>query len=75
MEAGWVDCGCCAGIEWGGEYPRECESCGGTGLQYRYASGALALSPGGPFRGHEHPDYVRRVCVESWPWTGRRRDR
>jgi hypothetical protein len=53
---GWlmVDCGCCAGIQWGGEWPDECQDCGGTG---RYAqhigSGALAQWPGGPFVGRE----------------------
>lgn len=51
---GWldVDCGCCGGLEWGGEYPRECTACGGSG---RYAlheeTGTIALYPGGPFLG------------------------
>ncbi|MFW6173108.1 MAG: hypothetical protein ACOC5T_05130 [Elusimicrobiota bacterium] len=51
---GWeiIDCGCCNGIEWGEEYPKECRSCGGSGVLYRHKkSGTLALYPGGPFAG------------------------
>jgi len=49
---GWliIDCGCCAGIEWGGEEPRECKRCDGTGAIYKHVrSGVVALYPGGPF--------------------------
>jgi len=49
---GWeeIDCGCCAGIEWGGEDARECRSCGGSGsLFHHIKSNVLALWPGGPF--------------------------
>lgn len=47
-----IDCGCCSGIEWGGEYPRECSCCKGNGFIYHHLkSGALALYPGGPFIG------------------------
>ena len=52
----WIeeDCGCCAGIEWGGEYPRECRDCGGMGVVYVHSkSGARAMYPGGPFCGRE----------------------
>ncbi len=46
-----LDCGCCAGLEWGGNYPRECKRCNG-GIIFRHKkSGALALYPGGPFVG------------------------
>jgi len=51
---GWslIDCGCCVGIEWGGDYPRECRRCGGSGAIARHdASKTLALYPGGPFAG------------------------
>ena len=51
---GWmaVDCGCCAGIKWGGETPDECDSCGGSGrVAWHPASGVLALWPGGPLAG------------------------
>ena len=51
---GWqrIDCGCCAGVQWGGDYPRECSYCGGSGFIYHHLkSGALALYPGGPFCG------------------------
>lgn len=47
-----IDCGCCAGIEWGGEYPRECRRCGGGGISFHHIqSDILALYPGGPFVG------------------------
>lgn len=53
---GWlkVDCGCCNGIEWGGEEPRECKDCGGYGvLALHKKSRVLALYPGGHFMGRE----------------------
>lgn len=65
FEPGWVNCGCCNGLEWGGESPRECGDCWGTGRQYRYASGRLALYPGGPFLGQEHPDFKRKVMAHA----------
>jgi len=51
---GWyrVDCGCCGGLEWGGEEPRECRNCNGSGeYAWHKKSGALAQYPGGPFLG------------------------
>ena len=51
---GWeeMDCGCCAGIEWGGDYPRECARCGGEGMIFWHRkSRVLADYPGGPLRG------------------------
>jgi DnaJ-class molecular chaperone len=51
---GWkrIPCGCCNGVRWGGEYPEECQSCGGSGVIWEHKkSGALALWPGGPFCG------------------------
>ncbi len=51
---GWqeVDCGCANGLEWGGEHPRECRTCGGSGYVFHHIkSGALASYPGGPFVG------------------------
>ena len=56
---GWqlIDCGCCNGIEWGGDFPRECRRCGGSGVIYRHKrSGVLADYPGGPFRGRDVPE-------------------
>jgi len=50
--SGWIhrDCGCSAGLEWGGEYPRECNRCRGTGaITIHKKSGVVALYPGGPF--------------------------
>ena len=61
---GWqeIDCGCCAGIQWGGEYPRECASCRGSGILFKHIkSGCLALYPGGPFAGKE-PNERRIKC-------------
>lgn len=49
---GWdmLDCGCCAGIQWGGEYPEECNRCNGNGVIYKHRkSGVLAEYPGGRF--------------------------
>jgi hypothetical protein len=49
---GWeeVDCGCCGGIQWGGEFPEECDNCNGSGYYCKHIkSGALAKYPGGPF--------------------------
>ena len=51
---GWVemDCGCCHGIQWGGEYPEECDRCGGSGVIFRHQkSGVTKVWPGGPFIG------------------------
>lgn len=48
---GWVmhDCGCCAGIEWGGESPQECRRCNGGHIAVHVASGVRAKYPGGRF--------------------------
>lgn len=51
---GWerIDCGCSNGLEWGGEEPRECRNCGGSGFIFHHIkSGVLALYPGGPLCG------------------------
>lgn len=50
-----VDCGCCFGIQWGGEEPRTCRRCQGSGGLWLSPSGTrLALYPGGPFAGVAH---------------------
>ncbi len=46
----WVDCGCCAGICWGGEEPVEC-NCNAGWVAVHIESGTRALYPGGPFIG------------------------
>ena len=49
---GWerVDCGCCGGIQWGGESPEECDNCEGRGFYCRHIkSGVIKSWPGGPF--------------------------
>ncbi len=47
-----IDCGCCAGIQWGGEEPIECKKCGGNGALARHIkTGLLACYPGGKFIG------------------------
>ena len=49
-----IDCGCCAGLEWGGEEPRECRRCHEFGWLCRHKPiGTLALWPGGPLAGRE----------------------
>ncbi len=53
---GWlsIDCGCCAGIAWGGESPETCFYCRGNGaLAYHVKTGIVALYPGGPIRWRE----------------------
>ena len=47
-----IDCGCCAGLQWGGEQPRECRDCNGNGALFQHQpTGTIALYPGGPLRG------------------------
>lgn len=56
-----VDCGCCNGVEWGGESPRECRRCGESGhLFLHIPSGVTASYPGGPLLGRLSADEVRR---------------
>ena len=60
----WIDCGCCAGIEWGGEYPRECRWCRGGGqTAIHVKSQRIALWPGGPFHGRADPRDLERWGV------------
>jgi hypothetical protein len=54
MGNGWlrVDCGCSGGLQWGGEYPRECDRCAGTGsIWWHKKSKTFAQYPGGPLQG------------------------
>ena len=56
---GWAvsACGCCGGLQWGGDYPRECRDCRGGGVVFVHLStGAVAEYPGGPFNGDRRPD-------------------
>lgn len=56
QKTGWkyVDCHCCNGIRWGGEYPVECSYCKGAAFYFKHIeSGVLAEYPGGPFLGRE----------------------
>ena len=49
-----IDCGCCAGIKWGGDFPEECSDCGGSGTLFHHLkSGVLADYPGGSLRGRK----------------------
>lgn len=60
----WHDCGCCNGIEWGGEEPRECRSCNGTGsVAVHKRSGIIVLYPGGKFLGPEYPPCRNPVYI------------
>lgn len=56
---GWeyINCGCCGGIQWGGDTPRDCLVCDGASFYYKHTkSGVLAQYPGGPFLGREPID-------------------
>lgn len=45
-----IDCGCCNGVEWGGEYPKECNLCNGVGVIALHIESEIhAQYPGGPF--------------------------
>ena len=49
---GWdeIDCGCCGGIEWGGEEPRECSRCNAVGVIYQHRESKVRADyPGGRF--------------------------
>ena len=61
---GWfmLDCGCCAGTEWGGDEPIECGRCRGGGfICLHLPSKVLALYPGGPLCGVASPDDIASV--------------
>lgn len=61
-----ISCGCCAGLEWGGEEPRECRDCMGNGILFIRPNGAIASYPGGPWVGVMRPaDYVRGTPVDN----------
>jgi hypothetical protein len=56
---GWVeiDCGCCSGLQWGGEQPMECDLCCGRGYYAKHlATGTLAEYPGGRLLGRSRLD-------------------
>ena len=47
-----IDCGCSGGLQWGGEEPIECRTCGGTGRYFVHIkSRVIAIYPGGPLLG------------------------
>lgn len=54
-----VLCGCCAGLEWGGEEPRLCKNCQGSGTVFVHRNGTVAQWPGGPFNGDYRPEVWR----------------
>ncbi len=61
-----IPCGCCNGLQWGGEYPRECRRCEGSGAVWLSPSGTrLAVWPGGPFRGIANDD-DRSAAAQEW---------
>ena len=60
-----VDCGCCAGIKWGGEEPVECDRCNATGIIYVHIkSGVMADYPGGHFQGKYFGEDLRKLIIE-----------
>jgi hypothetical protein len=56
-----VDCGCCNGIQWGGETPRTCETCGGSGIFWISERDRIADWPGGPLRGSYPGEFARAL--------------
>jgi hypothetical protein len=72
LSTGWwcIDCGCCNGIQWGGEYPTECRDCGGGGVVFLHeASGLVAAWPGGPIVGGRWPqsEVIRQLDLSQFP--------
>ena len=66
MDKKWrvAACGCCNGLEWGGDSPRECTSCGGTGSVWIRPSGHVFLYPGGPALGRwSTQDYAKATMA------------
>jgi hypothetical protein len=64
---GWldIDCGCCNGIQWGGEDPRECRTCEGTGRwAVHVKSGLLKLWPGGSIIGSMLDTEVQKLVAQ-----------
>lgn len=67
---GWwrTDCGCCGGIQWGGESPRDCWECKGAGVRWLHkATGTVAEYPGGPLLGRLSADEIREVFAPVTP--------
>lgn len=59
-----VDCGCCGGLQWGGDEPRECYTCKGWGFYYWHKpSKTFAQYPGGPFSGKGELDVTNAIFV------------
>jgi len=47
-----IDCDCCGGLQWGGDFARLCGVCGGSSSVYLHAPTLrVAAYPGGPIRG------------------------
>ena len=62
----YVNCDCCAGIMWGGEYPTECPTCNGTGIEgWILPSGHMFRYPGGPAMGSWPDGYKDAIDPES----------
>jgi hypothetical protein len=47
-----IPCGCCNGLQWGGDTPQECLDCDGTGALWITENDRLAEYPGGLFTGY-----------------------
>lgn len=64
------NCGCCAGIEWGGEYPSECRDCGGSGFLFITEHDRIIDYPGGPFRGSRPGKFkeLEEQGVKDYDW-------
>jgi len=65
-----VSCGCCAGLEWVGDYPRECRRCGGGGTLFIRPKGHLFQYPGGPAAGIGMPEEYAQATPCVWTTEG-----
>ena len=66
-------CGCCNGLAWGGEEPRDCRTCYGGGQVWVNRNGVVVAWPGGPFTGHSREHGLklwREPMTDLAVWTG-----
>ena len=65
-----MECGCCNGLRWCGEYPVECSDCGGSGFIFITEHDRIIDYPGGPFRGSWPGRFkeLEEEGVEDYDW-------
>lgn len=57
----YIDCGCSAGLRWGGWEPVECEQCNAGWQCLNVKTGRLSEWPGGPFLGSVTKDELKHI--------------